>query len=86
MAPTDVMNRPAWQFWMDARIRAAGTAWENTQREHATHGRRRPGTATDAEKQDLVDDQEQRAARREQHDDLPGLDDQLAAVDHAGDG
>jgi len=61
MAPTDVMNRPAWQFWMDARIRAAGTAWENTQREHATRGRRRPGTATDAEKQDLVDDQEARS-------------------------
>lgn len=85
MAPTDAMNRPAWQFWMDARIRAAGAAWENEQQQAAQSGGS-TGAATDAERQNLVDDQEQRAARREQRNGQPGLEDQLAAFEDAGNG
>jgi hypothetical protein len=83
MMPTDALNRPAWQFWMDARIRAAGAAWETEQQKAARNGRstqQRAGAATDAEKKTLVDDQERRAERREQQDGQPGLDDQLSAV------
>lgn len=91
MTPTDALNRPAWQFWMDARIRAAGAAWETEQQKAIRNGRsqqQRAGTATPHEKKTLVNDQERRADRREQRDGQPGLDDQLSAFGSgtAGDG
>lgn len=79
MTPTETMDRPAWQFWMDARIRAAGVAWENERRQEARSDTD-AGTATDGQKEDLVDAQEDRAEQREQADGQPGLADQLDAL------
>lgn len=79
--PTDVMNRPAWEFWMNARIRAAGVAWENeteaqAQRQSST------GAASETEKRDMVRDQEARADRREAADgSAPSMGDQMAALE-----
>lgn len=84
MTPTETMNRPAWQFWMDARIRAAGVAWENERQEEAMGQQSSAGVANEREKQDMVDEQEARAERREEQDGQPDLQDQMAAFE--GDG
>jgi len=78
--PTDVLDSPAWRFWMDAQVRAAGAQFEQERAEQ----RRRDdgaGVATDREKADLVDAQERRADRRDRQDGQPDLDDQLAALE-----
>lgn len=80
MTPTDAMDRPAWKFWMDARIRAAGVAWENAQEKAAMDGSGSAGTANEAEKTELVEDQEARADRREAQDGQPDLTDQLDSL------
>jgi len=80
MTPTDVMDRPAWKFWMDARVRAAGVAWENAQQKAAMDDSGTTGAATGQEKEDLVDSQEERADRREATDGQPDLTDQLDAM------
>lgn len=80
MTPTEAMNRPAWAFWMDARIRAAGVAWENDVKEKAKNDSGSAGAATGQEKEDLVDSQEERADRREAMDGQPDLTDQLDAM------
>lgn len=90
MTPTDVLNQPASDFWLDARIRAAGVRWENEQQQAAQQNQGSAGAATGAEKEELVQDQEARAERREQRDgNAPDLSDQLAnlpdAVDHDAD-
>lgn len=80
MTPTNALNRPAWQFWMDAHVRAAGVAWENEQRDQARQQQGSAGTGDAQAKQDLVDEQEARADRREQQDGNPGLNDQMDAL------
>lgn len=77
--PSDVLDSPAWRFWMDAKVRAAGAAFE---RERAEDQRRSggAGVATDRERQDLVDAQDRRAEQRERQDGQPALDDQLDAL------
>lgn len=80
MTPTDVMDRPAWRFWMDSKIRAAGVAWENEQKRAAADDGD-AGAATNGEKSELVRDQEARADRREQQDGQPDLSDQLAGLE-----
>jgi len=80
MAPTDAMDRPASRFWMDAKIRAAGVAWENEQQQKANDASTSAGAATSREKADLVDDQEDRADRREAQDGQPSLADQADAL------
>lgn len=80
MTPTDVMDRPAWKFWMDARIRAAGKAWENEQ-QRATQSSTDAGVATDGEKEDLVRANENRADQREQADSMtPDMAEQMDAL------
>lgn len=83
MTPTDAMDRPAWKFWMDAKIRAAGVAWENEVKEKSQQ-QGKAGAANEQQKEELVRDQEARADRRERQDGQPDLSDQLAAMD--GDG
>lgn len=85
MTPTDAMNRPAWQFWMDARIREAGVTWENEQQRAAQGAADGAGAATDGDKERLVDDQEARADQRESQDGQPDAADQRAWLDD-GDG
>lgn len=79
MLPTDVMDRPARDFWTNSRIRRAGRAWEQRQRERAQQSGG-AGAATKGQQEDLVDDQEARADQREQQDGQPDLDDQLDAL------
>lgn len=79
MAPTDVLDRPAWKFWMDAQIRLAGAKWEQDAREKARQDGD-AGTANMNEKEELAEAQERRADRREQMDGQPSIDDQLAAM------
>lgn len=86
MTPTQAMDRPARDFWMDARIRAAGVWWERQQRERAQESHTSAGAADPAEKEDLVDAQESRADQRESMDGQPTLEDQLDAIDTGRDG
>jgi hypothetical protein len=84
MMPTETMNRPAWDFWMNARIRAAGVAWENEQKKKAQNSGN-AGSATDAQKGQLVDSNEDRADRRERQDgSQPSISDQMAAFEGQG--
>lgn len=80
MTPTDVMDRPAHRFWMDARIRAAGTRWERDQQERRQAAADGPGAADPSDKEDLVRAQEKRADAREAADGQPSLADQRAAM------
>ena len=84
MLPTDIMRRPAWDFWMNAQIRAAGKTWEADQRRNAQQSGS-AGAATDGERQDLAEQQDARADQREQQDGQPSLNDQLAALQDAAD-
>jgi hypothetical protein len=80
MTPTDAMNRPAWQFWMDARIRAAGVAWENEAKKKGG-SQTDAGVASEAEKEDLVRANEDRAEQREQMDgSAPSMAEQMDAL------
>jgi hypothetical protein len=85
MLPTDIMRRPAWDFWMNARVRAAGKTWEAYQRRNAQQSGS-AGAATDGERQDLAEQQDARADQREQQDGQPSLNDQLAALQEANNG
>lgn len=84
MLPTDVMDRPAWEFWMLADIQAAGSRWEAEQRKKRQQASD-TGAATQGEKEDLANDQEARADRREQQDGQPSIGDQIDAL-NGGDG
>jgi hypothetical protein len=74
------MNTPAWEFWMNARIRAAGTKFENEQRQRQRQTQTSAGAASPGEKEDLVDAQEARADQRERQDGQPSLADQADAL------
>lgn len=82
--PTDVLDRPAWRFWMDAKIRAAGVAWENDAAQEVQNGSS-TGAATQSQKSQMVRDNEARADRKDRQDgSAPPLEDQMAALE--GDG
>lgn len=80
MTPTEVLGRPASDFWLDAQIRAAGVVFEKEEQEARREAGTGPGAATGREKRDLVEDQEERASARESRDGNAPLDDQLAAL------
>jgi len=78
--PTEVMNTPAWKFWMNAEIRAAGTVFEQEQRDRQRQNQTRAGAASPGEKEDLVDAQEARADQRERQNGQPSLGEQMDAM------
>lgn len=81
ITPTEALDRPAWRFWMDARIRAAGVAWENEVQKQHQRGQTQAGVASPAEKDELVQANEDRADRREQMDgSAPSMDQQMEAL------
>lgn len=75
--PTDVLRRPQWEIRYNAQIASAGAAWEQKHSQSSGSA----GTATDAEREQLVSDQDDRAKRREQQDGSAPLEDQLAGLD-----
>ena len=81
MTPTEVMDRPAKDFWMDARVRAAGVAWENEVEQQTSRGRTSAGVASPSEKEELVRANEDRADQRDQMDgSAPSMADQMDAL------
>ena len=80
--PTDVLRQPPRDFWTNARIMNRGIAWENDQKRKQNRNQTSAGVASAGEKEQLVEDQEARADRREQLQDQggPSLDDKLDAL------
>lgn len=79
MLPTEVMDRPAWRFWMDCHIRAAGVQFENEAQQQGGTGS--AGVASEREQRQVVQDQEARADRRDAADGQPDLQEQLEALE-----
>jgi hypothetical protein len=52
-------------FWVDAAVRHAGVQFENERRKEAEQSHGKAGTASPSEKDELHDNQEQRARLRE---------------------
>lgn len=82
--PTEVLDRPAWDFWMNAKIRIAGNQFEQDMRDQAQQSGD-AGVATNQERESLVADQEARADRREAADGQPDPSAQLAALQEVDD-
>lgn len=77
--PTEVLDRPARDFWRDVAIMEAGKHREQDMMDQNTQSTD-AGTATDGQRQDLVDAQDERARQREQ-DGSASVEDQLEALD-----
>lgn len=75
--PTDVLRRPRWEIRYNAQIASAAAEWEQKHGQSSGSA----GAATDAEREQLVADQDDRAARREERDGSAPLEDQLAGLD-----
>lgn len=84
MLPTDVMRRPAWEFWMNAEIRHATESFKEDARERGQDAQTGAGVASASEKQELVEANEDRADRREDlGDSQPALTEQMEAIRQA---
>lgn len=83
MLPTEVLDQPASDFWLNANIRAATERFKQDAKKQADSAQTQAGVASPAEKNELVEENEARADRREDIEDQGGqvpLADQMAAL------
>ena len=79
--PTEALSQPAGAFWENAKIRAAGVAWEAEQREKAQERRQSAGAASPQEQEQLVKANEDRADARDAADSAtPDFSEQVEAA------
>jgi hypothetical protein len=79
--PTEVLDQPASDFWLNASIRHATEQFKNDMEQQARQGQTQAGVASPAEKNELVQDNDARAEQREDLDGgQPALADQLDAL------
>lgn len=82
--PVEVLDSAPSDFWMNAAIRQATNAFKQSLREQQDAASTSAGAATAAQKNELVEDNESRADRREDldGDQLP-LQEQLEQLEDA---
>lgn len=83
--PTEVLDRPISDFWLDYEVLGAWGTFQEERREGRQSAQGGPGAATPRERERLVEENEQRAEQREAMEEAglkaPSVDGQTSRLD-----